>query len=88
MRFACVSSGFAFRRQHVLAPYVVDFFVASCRLVIEVDGGYHASPEQQLADAHRERELVRLHGVRILRFAAALVEAQPAAVVSVIRAAL
>ena len=80
--------GFRVRRQHVLAPYVVDFFVPACRLVIEVDGGYHASPEQQLADAHRERELVRLHGVRILRFAAALVEARPAAVLAVIRAAL
>jgi very-short-patch-repair endonuclease len=80
--------GVRVRRQHVLAPYVVDFYVPAHRLVIEVDGGYHASPEQQLADAHRERELVRLHGVRIVRFAAALVEAQPATVVSVIRAAL
>src|SRR5712671_2500144 len=58
--------GVRVRRQHVLASYVVYFFVPACRLVIEVDGGYHASSEQQLADAHRERELGRLHGVRIL----------------------
>jgi predicted ATPase len=34
--------GFRFRRQHPLGPYVVDFFCAATKLVIEVDGGQHA----------------------------------------------
>ena len=78
--------GFRVRRQFVLSPYVVDFFVHAHRLVIEVDGGYHDTLEQRAADAHRENELVRLHGVRILRLDAALVEARPAAAVGLVLA--
>jgi very-short-patch-repair endonuclease len=74
--------GVRVRRQWVLAPYIVDFYIPSHRLVIEVDGGYHASAEQRGADAHRERELVRLHGVRVVRFDAELVITRPAAVVA------
>ena len=75
------------RREFPLAPYIVDFFVPAHRLVIEVDGGYHDTLEQRAADAHREAELVRLHGLRILRVDAALVEARPAAAVALILAA-
>ena len=31
-------AGFKFRRQHPFGPYVLDFFCASMRLAIEVDG--------------------------------------------------
>ena len=34
--------GFRFRRQHPLGPYVVDFFCAAAKLIVEVDGGQHA----------------------------------------------
>jgi very-short-patch-repair endonuclease len=34
--------GFRFRRQHPLGPYVVDFFCAPAKLIVEVDGGQHA----------------------------------------------
>src|SRR5258706_14751059 len=64
--------GVRWRRQHVLAPYVVDFFCCAHRLVVEVDGGVHVA--QQFHDARRDAELVRLHGVRILRLEAELVE--------------
>jgi len=80
--------GVRFRRQHPLAPYVVDFYCASAKLIVEVDGNYHASVEQAAEDAHRSRELVRLHGVRILRVRAELVTQNIAAVCAVIRAAL
>jgi very-short-patch-repair endonuclease len=33
--------GVKFRRQHVLGPYVVDFFCSARRLAIEIDGGVH-----------------------------------------------
>src|SRR5258708_32314824 len=33
---------FRFRRQHPLGSYVVDFFCAEAKLIVEVDGGQHA----------------------------------------------
>ncbi|MCS7179720.1 MAG: endonuclease domain-containing protein, partial [Anaerolineae bacterium] len=41
-------SGIKVRRQQPIGPFVVDFYVSSHRLVIEVDGGVHAT--QQEAD--------------------------------------
>ncbi len=31
--------GIKFRRQHVLHPFIVDFYAPSLKLVVEVDGG-------------------------------------------------
>ena len=62
--------------------------MASRRLVIEIDGGVHASAEAQARDAHRARELIALYGVRVLRIDAAVVEANVDAALAVIRAAL
>ena len=45
--------GVGFRRQLVIAPYIVDFAAPAVRLVVEVDGGYHA--ERRRADARRDR---------------------------------
>jgi very-short-patch-repair endonuclease len=59
----------------------VDFFAPSVRLVVEIDGGYHA--DRSRADASRERKLVRA-GYRVLRLEAESVERElPAAVASV-----
>ncbi len=60
-------AGFKFRRQHPWPPYVLDFYCAELRLVIELDGGQH------YADAGRERDRIRtlfLHrqGLEVLRF--------------------
>ncbi len=57
--------GVKFRRQHAIGRYVVDFFAAQPRLVIEVDGPIHG--DQQDGDASRDDSL-RAQGVRILRF--------------------
>lgn len=38
--------GFKFRRQHVIAPYILDFYCSSKRLAIEVDGGTHIDREK------------------------------------------
>ncbi len=78
--------GVRVRRQHPLPPYIVDFFIASHRLVIEVDGAVHEGREAH--DAHRTRELERLHGVRVIRIAAELVERDVYAAVAAIRATL
>ena len=45
--------GQPFRRQVVLLGFIVDFFCPKARLVVEVDGGYHA--RRVGADAKRER---------------------------------
>lgn len=62
--------GVAFRRQVPLLSFIVDFFAPAIRLVVEVDGGYHA--RRKSADARRDRKLTRA-GYRVVRIEAALV---------------
>lgn len=57
--------GVRFRRQQVIAGYIVDFYCHKAALVIEVDGDIHDL--QQEEDARREKVL-REMGLRILRF--------------------
>ena len=45
--------GVQFRRQHAVGPYIVDFFCAKAKLVVEVDGDVHADEEQAEYDAKR-----------------------------------
>ena len=59
--------GVHFRRQHVIGTYIVDFVSLKNHLVIEVDGEYHLSPEQQLLDSERTRYLEQ-KGYRVIRF--------------------
>ena len=40
-------TGYKFRRQHSLGPFIVDFFCPKLRLVIEVDGATHKEAETQ-----------------------------------------
>jgi very-short-patch-repair endonuclease len=56
---------FKIRRQHPIGPYVVDFAIPACKLVIEIDGGQHADTVD--ADTERTREL-NAHGYRVIRF--------------------
>ena len=58
--------GFKFRRQHPAGDYVLDFFCASARLAIEVDGWGHANARSAQADATRSHFL-RSQGVATLR---------------------
>ena len=59
------ADGLKFRRQHAIGPYIVDFYCAALRLVIEVDGGIHQATRQ--ADAGRTKVLEE-RDCRILRF--------------------
>jgi very-short-patch-repair endonuclease len=34
--------GLRFRRQHPMGPYILDFYAASAKLCVEVDGPAHA----------------------------------------------
>ncbi len=66
--------------------YIVDFFCAKSKLVIEVDGDSHA--EQQAYDAARTQWLSEQHGYRVLRFTNQDVPTNIEAVLEAIRAAL
>ena len=59
--------GAKFRRQHAIGDFIVDFACLSHSLVIEVDGKYHFSPDQQKADELRTKILKDLGFVE-LRF--------------------
>jgi very-short-patch-repair endonuclease len=58
--------GHKFHRQKPIGPYVVDFYCAELKLVIEVDGDSHA--DQPDYDAQRTAFL-ESHGLRVLRYA-------------------
>jgi very-short-patch-repair endonuclease len=58
-------SGYRFRRQVPIGPFVVDFVCMRARLIVELDGGQHA--EHLLDDLDRTRSLART-GFRVIRF--------------------
>jgi very-short-patch-repair endonuclease len=57
--------GVHFRRQRVIAGFIVDFYCHKASLVIEVDGDIHDL--QQEEDTRREKALNEI-GLRIVRF--------------------
>ena len=59
-------NGLRFKRQHSIGNYVVDFYCASKRLVIEVDGGIHNIRDQREKDRLRDINLTEM-GFHILR---------------------
>lgn len=63
-RLSGSKTGFAFRRQLVIGPYIVDFACTKARLVVEVDGPYHE--DRARPDARRDR-LLRDLGWFVLR---------------------
>jgi very-short-patch-repair endonuclease len=58
--------GIKFRRQHPVGAYVADFFCATSKLVIDLDGGGHGIEERAEEDRHRTQEIERL-GFRVMR---------------------
>ena len=55
-----------FRRQKAIGDFIVDFYCAKARLVIELDGGGHYTAEQTEKDAFRTKELESMN-LRVLR---------------------
>lgn len=49
-----------FRRQHVIAPYIVDFYCHELGLVIELDGSQHGTDDAIEYDAERTKFLEAL----------------------------
>ena len=62
--------GAAFKRQYPVGKYIADFAAPSVKVIVEVDGAYHAS--RGAADARRDKYLRRA-GYRVVHISAELV---------------
>ncbi|MFY9241808.1 MAG: DUF559 domain-containing protein [Polaribacter sp.] len=58
---------FKFRRKHIVDEFIVDFICIEKKIIIEVDGKYHTTKEQQEADDLRTKILQDL-GFKVIRF--------------------
>ena len=58
------ATGFKFRRQHPIGPYVADFACPEAKLVIEIDGPWHEERVEQ--DAQRTEHL-KTFGYEVMR---------------------
>ncbi len=61
------SLGVRFRRQYGIGNYITDFYSPSLKLVIELDGSQHFTPEALEYDKIRE-EFMKSLGIKTLRF--------------------
>ncbi len=59
--------GFKFRRQNPIGKFIADFYCHECKLVIELDGGYHLKTEQKDYDNGRTYEL-EINDLKVIRF--------------------
>jgi very-short-patch-repair endonuclease len=78
--------GVKIRRQHPIGHFIADFYCASARLVIEIDGDTHAAPDQADYDSARTQWLVE-RGYRVIRFSNNDVQANIEGVLGAIKAA-
>jgi very-short-patch-repair endonuclease len=62
--------GLKFRRQHSIERFIVDFYCAKARLVIEVDGPIHQYQGEE--DSIRQ-EFLESRNLKVLRFSNAVV---------------
>ncbi len=60
-------SGYKFRRQYSVGPFVVDFYCPECKLAIEIDGDSHYGPAAVIKDRNRQDYMEKL-GIKFLRF--------------------
>ena len=54
-------------RQKNIGNYIVDFYISSANIVIEIDGLQHEMKENKLSDEKRDKYLENL-GIRVLRY--------------------
>lgn len=58
---------FNIRRQHNIENYIVDFYIAKAKIVIEIDGAQHSLPENRKSDEERDKILASW-GILVLRY--------------------
>ena len=55
------------KRQYVVGNYILDFFIPSANIAIELDGSQHYEPEAREADSRRDFALASV-GIKVLRY--------------------
>ena len=65
-QFLCRAK-YRFRRQYVIGNYIVDFYCHQAKLVIELDGSQHCTPEEMEYDKKRTAFL-ESRGLKVVRF--------------------
>ncbi|OQD43954.1 cytosine methyltransferase [Croceivirga radicis] len=60
-------AGRKFRRQHQIENYIVDFYCAKEKIIIELDGEIHFNTVNREQDYLRDKHLMKL-GYKVLRF--------------------
>ena len=61
-----LTKGYQFYRQRIIGNYIVDFYCAKSKLIVEVDGGQHYQDEEDKKDKVRKEYMKEL-GMKILR---------------------
>lgn len=59
--------GYRFRRQYVVAGFIIDFYCPKLRLGIEVDGEIHNLDDNRIRDLEREN-IINQYNINIIRF--------------------
>ena len=59
--------GIKAKRQQIIKTYIVDFYIPSAGIVIEIDGSQHYEQEARARDEERDAALDRL-GMLVLRY--------------------
>ena len=54
-------------RQKILGNFIVDFYIACCKIVIEIDGSQHYEDLHRQKDHQRDAELIQ-KGYTVLRY--------------------
>ncbi len=66
-------SGLKFRREHYIIGFIVDFYCAEYKLIIEIDGGVHDEHDVKIRDITRQ-DALEAAGFKLIRFRAKDVE--------------
>lgn len=59
--------GYGFRRQYVIAGYILDFYCIELKLAIEVDGKIHDLKANKEYDLKREN-IIKQYNINLIRF--------------------
>ena len=60
-------NGWKFRRQYSYERFILDFYCADAKLIVEIDGAIHLTSKQQIYD--RERTIwLEVSGFELIRF--------------------
>lgn len=71
--------GYKFRRQYVLAGYILDFYCQHLKLGLEIDGKIHNLPKNKEEDIKRQK-IIKQYGIEIIRITNEEILANPIAV--------